>query len=80
MELNRIAFMHCQSEFQSSNTERLYYFCQENAQFFAHEFVPQRQWREIQVLTFLHKVNQSMELLAVQPRECLVCDSCVASV
>lgn len=33
MEMSRIAFMHGQSESQSSNTERLYYFCQENLSF-----------------------------------------------
>lgn len=39
MEMSRIAFMRGQSESQSSNTERLYYFCPENPQLFAHAFL-----------------------------------------
>lgn len=34
MEMSRIAFVRGQSESQSSNTERLYYFCPENPQLF----------------------------------------------
>lgn len=77
LEISGVAFVQGQSESQSSNTERLLFVSRKAPVVSPH--VPQRQWREIRVLTFLHKVNQSVELLAAQPRECLVCDSCSAS-